>query len=66
MINLLLPAILLIALAFVGFAIKMFFIKDAKFSKSCSSIDTGNGEKVGCTCSTNTSETCENYSKHHE
>jgi|DewCreStandDraft_4_1066084.scaffolds.fasta_scaffold70012_3 hypothetical protein len=65
MIELLLPAIILIAIAFAGFAIKMFFIKGAKFSKSCSSIDTGDGKKIGCTCSTNTHETCENYTKHH-
>jgi len=66
MINLLVPAIVLIALAFTGFAIKMFFIKGAKFSKSCSSVDIENDKKIGCTCSTNNSVTCENYSKHHD
>lgn len=65
MLKLIIPAIILIALAMMGFAIKMFFIKGAQFKKTCSSIDTGNSEKIGCTCSTNTTDTCENYQKHH-
>jgi hypothetical protein len=65
MFKLIIPAILLIALAFAGIAIKMFFIKGAQFKKTCSSVDTGNGEKIGCSCTSNTHETCDNYEKHH-
>ncbi len=52
------------AIAFAGIAIKMFFIKGGQFKKTCSSI-TDKGEKIGCSCTSNIHETCENYEKHH-
>jgi hypothetical protein len=65
MLKLLIPAIILIGLAFLGIAIKMFFIKGAEFKKSCSSVDVGNGQKIGCSCTSDVHEECANYSKHH-
>ena len=38
------------ALAFAGFAIKMFIKKDGEFKKQCSSIDPDTGKALGCTC----------------
>jgi hypothetical protein len=56
----------LVAIAFAAINIKMFVKKGATFNKSCSSVDTGSGEKVGCTCGGDGSdEDCENYEKHH-
>ncbi len=61
----------LVALAVVGIsialiAIKMFIIKGAVFTKQCSSVDVGTGEKVGCTCGEKAPEDrCENYEAHH-
>lgn len=46
----LIPAIILIALAILGLAIKMFFIKDSTFTKTCGSVDPKTGKKVACTC----------------
>lgn len=55
----------LLALAFAMIGIKMFFIKGAMFTKSCSSVDSG-GHKIGCTCGEkDPSERCENYEAHH-
>ena len=53
---------ILLALAIAGFAIKMFFFKNAEFKKTCSSVDP-NGKPVPCTCGTNTKETCDNKSR---
>jgi hypothetical protein len=63
--------IFLLALALVGIAfaligIKMFLIKGGTFSKSCSSVDEGSGEHIGCTCGEKSpEERCENYEEHH-
>ena len=63
--------VLLITIAMVGFAfaiigIKMFILKDGMFTKSCSTIDTSTGKKIGCTCDAEGDETkCINYEKHH-
>ncbi len=48
--KLFLITIVFIALAFLGFAIKMFFKKDGEFKKQCSSIDPQTGKKLGCSC----------------
>lgn len=40
----------LLAIAFAGFAVKMFFTKDGEFKKQCSSIDPKTGKNLGCTC----------------
>ena len=46
----LIPAILLIGVAVLGIAIKMFFIKGSTFTKTCGSVDPHTGKKVACTC----------------
>lgn len=48
--KLLLITIIFMALAFMGFAIKMFFKKDGEFKKQCSSVDPQTGKKLGCSC----------------
>lgn len=48
--KLLLISIIFIGLAFMGFAIKMFFKKDGEFKKQCSSVDAQTGKKLGCSC----------------
>jgi hypothetical protein len=59
--KLVLVAVVLIGLAFAGFAIKMFFDRNAQFRKSCSSMDPETGERVDCTCGQGGSgESCEN------
>ncbi|PLX01526.1 MAG: hypothetical protein C0595_14360 [Marinilabiliales bacterium] len=40
----------LLALAFAGFAVKMFFKKDGEFKKQCSSVDPQTGLALGCSC----------------
>lgn len=59
-------ALALIGIAFALIGIKMFLIKGGMFTKSCSSVDTGTGEHIGCTCGAkDPSERCENYEEHH-
>ncbi len=62
-------AFILIALAIAGIAIKMFVFKDAQFTKSCSSVDTGDNstERIGCVCGTNGEDekSCKYYELHH-
>jgi hypothetical protein len=65
MLKLLIPVIIILGLAVLGIAIKMFFIKDAQFKKTCSSVDIGNGQKVGCSCTSTVHEECKNYKEHH-
>jgi hypothetical protein len=60
MLKLILVSIVLLALAFAGIAIKMFFFKDAEFTKSCSSIDPQSGKRLGCSCGGNENASCEN------
>jgi hypothetical protein len=60
MLKLILVATVLLGIAFAGIAIKMFFIKDAQFKKSCSSIDSQTGQQFGCSCGGNESTSCEN------
>lgn len=40
----------LLALAFAGFAIKMFVKKDGEFKKQCSTVDPQTGKNLGCSC----------------
>ena len=66
MIKLLILSTILIGLAIAGIAIKMFVLKGGMFTKSCSSVDTSTGKKIGCTCGSDGNEsTCVNYEKHH-
>jgi hypothetical protein len=60
MIKLILVSVVLLALAFAGIAIKMFFLKDAEFTKSCSSIDPLSGKHLSCNCGGNENVSCEN------
>lgn len=56
-------AVVLIALAFAGIAIKILVKKDGQFSKSCSTIDPATGQRLGCTCGNEDSgATCDNRS----
>ena len=48
--KLLLLTIVLLGIAFAGFAVKMFFKKDGEFKKQCSSIDPHTGKSLGCSC----------------
>ena len=60
MLKLIIVTSALLALAFAGIAIKMFFFKDAEFRKSCSSIDPVTGQRMGCICGGAEDSTCEN------
>ncbi|MHC1702973.1 MAG: hypothetical protein AB9846_03595 [Tenuifilaceae bacterium] len=58
-------AVLLIGIAVLGIAIKMFFIKGSTFTKTCGSVDPTTGKKIACTCGTNDNEggsNCDNKS----
>lgn len=48
--KILLLTVVILAVAFAGFAIKMFFKKDGEFKKQCSSIDPKTGKALGCSC----------------
>ena len=60
--KLFLLAIAIVGIAVLGIAIKMFFIKDAEFQKSCGSIDPTTGQKISCTCGKPEEEQCDNKS----
>ncbi len=49
--KLLLLTIVLLAIAFAGIGIKMFFKKGGEFKKQCSTLDPQTGKNIGCTCS---------------
>jgi len=58
--------VVLVGLAFAFIGIKMFLQKGGMFTKTCSTIDTSTGEKIGCTCGNKgDEESCVNYEKHH-
>jgi len=40
----------LLAIAFAGFAIKMFVKKDGEFKKQCSTVEPRTGKYLGCSC----------------
>ena len=58
--KILLITIVFLALAFAGFAVKMFFKKDGEFKKSCSSVHPKTGERLGCACGGQVDGSCEN------
>lgn len=58
--KILLVAVLLVGLAWLAIAIKMFVQKDGKFTKSCGSVDPVSGKPVACSCEMNKPSTCEN------
>jgi len=61
LLKILLISILLIGLAFAGFAIKILLTKNGEFKKSCSSVDPKTGERYGCSCgNADGGEACEN------
>ena len=60
MLKLILVAVILLSIAFAGIAIKMFFIKDAQFRKSCGSIDPDSGQQLGCSCGGDEKTSCKN------
>ena len=53
----------LLAFAFLGIGIKMFFKKDGAFTKTCQSIDPLTGEKIGCVCNDTSGKKCVNKEK---
>ncbi|MBE0662195.1 MAG: membrane or secreted protein [Bacteroidales bacterium] len=54
-----LMAVLLVGLAWIGIAIKMFLQKNGRFTKSCGSVDPVSGKPIACSCEFNKPETCE-------
>lgn len=56
----LLISIILVAIAFAGFAVKMFFKKDARFEKKCGSVDPKTGKSLPCTCGNTEGSACHN------
>ena len=58
--KILLITIVFMALAFAGFAVKMFFKKDGEFKKSCSTVHPKTGERLGCVCGGEGDGTCKN------
>ena len=58
--KILLLAIILVGLAWIGIAIKMFIQKDGKFTKTCGSVDPASGKMLPCSCETKKALTCEN------
>ena len=59
-IKILLITIIFMALAFAGFAVKMFFKKDGEFKKQCSTVDPKTGQPLGCSCGGNGDGSCRN------
>ncbi len=57
-----LVTVVFLALAFAGFAIKMFVKKDGEFKKQCSTINPNTGERYGCVCDSGEDEICQNKS----
>lgn len=63
LLNVLIISIILIGLAFAGFAIKIILMKNGEFKKSCSSVDPATGERYGCSCgSAESGNECRNKS----
>ena len=64
--KLILISVVLVGAAIALIGIKMFFIKGAVFTKTCSSdIETSDGTSLGCTCEKNPGHVCENFEEHH-
>lgn len=64
--KLILITVVLMAIAFALIGIKMFFVKDGVFTKTCSSdlVDQG-GKKMDCMCEKDPEYVCDNYDLHH-
>jgi hypothetical protein len=62
-IKILLITIVFLALAFAGFAVKMFFKKGGEFKKQCSTLDPKTGQPLGCSCGGAGDENCHNEDK---
>lgn len=66
--KILIPAILILGLAFIGLAVRVIFIKGGKFSKKCSTSEIeGDGTK-SCVCGGADEEnhsSCQYYKEHH-
>ncbi|MBK7029027.1 MAG: hypothetical protein IPH45_07380 [Bacteroidales bacterium] len=60
MLKLIIVAVILVGLSIAGIAIRLFLVKDGDFRKSCSSVDPGTGQKLGCTCEGSNESICEN------
>jgi hypothetical protein len=61
LLKILIISIILVGLAFAGFAIKIISSKTGEFKKSCSSIDPATGQNYGCSCgNADGGEVCEN------
>jgi len=58
--KILLLAVMLVGLAWVAIAIKMFVQKDGKFTKTCGSVDPVSGKPIPCSCEMNKPSTCDN------
>jgi len=58
--KLIIVAVVLLSIAVAGIAIKMFFVKNAEFRKSCSSIDPVTGNRLDCSCGGNSDSSCDN------
>lgn len=65
MLTLIIISVILVGMAVAGIAIKMFVQKGGQFTKTCSSVELSDGEKVGCVCGNGKPENCVNYEKHH-
>ena len=64
--QIILLTVVLIALAFAGFAIKILVTKKGEFKKTCSTVDPKTGERLGCVCGEgNGSGSCENKDEVH-
>jgi hypothetical protein len=63
LLQVLIISIILIGLAFAGFAIKILLKKNGEFKKSCSSVDPQTGDRYGCSCgNADGGEECRNKS----
>ena len=61
MLQIIILAAILLAIAFAGIAIKILVQKDGEFKKSCSSVNPDTGERLGCVCGgSDSGEVCEN------
>lgn len=58
--KILLITIVFLALAFAGFAVKMFFKKGGEFKKQCSTVDPETGQPLGCSCGGSGDGSCRN------
>jgi len=65
MLTVIIAAIILVGLAVGGIAIKILVQKDGQFTKTCSSVEFSDGEKIGCVCNSDDPDQCVYYEKHH-